>query len=334
MKKDDLYNAISEINDEYLEEADSYYPKTNISWKKWIAVAASVCLLCGTAVPVLAASDHETAYEIMYAISPAIAQKLKPVRLSAEDNGIKMEVVAANIEDTNARILVEFQDLEKNRIDDTTDLFDSYSIHTPYDHSGGCTFVKYDYETGKATFMIEIEQKKPFLKEKDKITFSVKELLNGVENKKIKIDQIDLENIPEVQKFISNADIRGTGGKGVHLKNHKIMALNDEDEIMLENGVVLKGYGMVDDQLHIQVKYENILETDNHGYCYLKDSAGKTVDHMYSVSFWDDNEKDSIYEYVFDVPGDQLMNYDVHGEFWIGTSELIKGNWQVTFPLE
>ncbi len=34
----------------------------------------------------------QAAYEILYAVSPKIAQEFKPVRMSSEDNGIKMEV--------------------------------------------------------------------------------------------------------------------------------------------------------------------------------------------------------------------------------------------------
>ena len=54
--------------------------------------------LCfSVSVSALAACDNEAAYELIYSVSPLLAQKLKPVHVSCEDNGIKMEVVACGI---------------------------------------------------------------------------------------------------------------------------------------------------------------------------------------------------------------------------------------------
>ena len=61
-----------------------------------------------------------------------------------------MEVIAANIEGADAIILISLQDIMGDRLDETTDLFDSYSIHTPYAQSGGCSLVDYDDETKTA----------------------------------------------------------------------------------------------------------------------------------------------------------------------------------------
>ena len=95
MTVEDLYHGISEIHPKYLEEADAYKVRKPAGWKKW-AAAACICVCFGSAVPVLAAADNKIAYELLYMISPSAAQKLKPVRISCEDNGIKMEVAAAN----------------------------------------------------------------------------------------------------------------------------------------------------------------------------------------------------------------------------------------------
>lgn len=56
--------------------------------------------------------------------------------------------------------------------------FDSYSICTPYDQSGGCSLVSYDAGTNTATFMLTIEQTDHILLPGDKITFSVNQLLS------------------------------------------------------------------------------------------------------------------------------------------------------------
>ena len=56
----------------------------------------------------------------------------------SEDNGIKIEVISAYVESGEAKILISVQDLEEDRIDETTDLFDSFSINTSFDCSSSC----------------------------------------------------------------------------------------------------------------------------------------------------------------------------------------------------
>ena len=58
----------------------------------------------------MAATDNEFVYHVLYSISPSIAQRLKPIRKSREDNGIKMEVLFADIRGDSAEILVSMQD--------------------------------------------------------------------------------------------------------------------------------------------------------------------------------------------------------------------------------
>lgn len=48
-------------------------------------------------MPILAFAGNDFAHELLYSISPSIAQKLKPINVSCEDNGIEMTVVAAEV---------------------------------------------------------------------------------------------------------------------------------------------------------------------------------------------------------------------------------------------
>ena len=89
---------------------------------------------------------------------PSTAQFFKPIQKSCEDNGIKMQVEAAYIHDNAAEIYITMQDLIGERIDETTDLFDSYSINRPFSSAAGCTLVGYDAKTKTATFLITISE--------------------------------------------------------------------------------------------------------------------------------------------------------------------------------
>jgi hypothetical protein len=74
-----------------------------------VALVASLAVCFTLAVPAMAAADVQVAYEILYAVSPKIAQELKPVRMSCEDDGIKMEVISAYINGDKAEIYISMQ---------------------------------------------------------------------------------------------------------------------------------------------------------------------------------------------------------------------------------
>ena len=70
-----------------------------------------------------------------------------PVQKSDTNNGIKMEVVSADIRGDTARIYITMQDLIGDRVDETIDLYDSYDIRLPFDGTGFCGKVGYDPNT-------------------------------------------------------------------------------------------------------------------------------------------------------------------------------------------
>ncbi|MCC2826712.1 DUF4179 domain-containing protein [Faecalicatena orotica] len=334
----ELLFHISELDADLIAEAETAFSRRKAvpHVRKWLVAAACICLCLSLSIPALAAAGNESAYEMLYSVVPELAQKLKPVRVSSEDNGIEMRVEAAQIEGETAQILVSMRDMMASRLDETTDLFDSYSIHTPYDQTGTCELVNFDSDTGTATFLLSIEQMEHALIPGDKITFSVSRLLSGKQHSEKRLAQIDTANLTGVTDFVMNPDIRGYGGLAGETADEKepqLMAPNEEDTVELEKGVLLSSYGIVDGKLHIQVRYADILNTDNHGDIYLKSSSGEIVNCETSISFWDESGTDSYEEYIFPVAANELSKYEVWGEFWTCSGEPIEGNWQVTFPI-
>ena len=92
--------------------------------------------------------------------------------------------------------------------------------------------------------------------------------------------------------------------------------------------------GYVDGDLHIQVRYENVLKTDNHGYIYFQNNEGEKITCNANVEFSTDSEYQERYvEYIYDLSDIELAEYDAYGYF-VTSDTLITGNWSVTFPLE
>lgn len=332
--KEDILEKVSLIDMKYVEAAVYPERRKRTSFKYVITLAACICMCIGALVSVLAATN-ENVYEMLYRISPGIAQKLKPVNVSCMDKGIEMNVVAAEIKDEKADILVSIHDTTGKRIDETVDLFDSYSIHTPYDQMGSCSLAYYDEETKTATFLIQIEQMKHQLIPGDKITFSVGQMLTGKKHFTTQLSQINLCELPQITDYLENVSSRGGSGSSEELDNMKLLKPDEMNTEVIDSGVHITGYGLIDDELHIQIRYDDIHYTDNHGYPYLVDEQGNQIIEKANVSFWDEEYKNSFQEYIFALPDNGLEPYTVWGEFWTSNSDsLIEGEWQVTFPVE
>ena len=252
-----------------------------------------------------------------------------------------MEVVASYIHEDTAEIYVSLQDLEGDRLSESTDLFDSYSIHTPFDCTSNCTLVNYDPNTKTATFLITIEQWGNVDIVGDKLTFSVRELLGQKEEHKGTINDVDLGHIT-LSTSTQAVSSRGMSGDEYVAENEYadsstgVVVLKSNGRIASPTGgVALTGIGYIDGKLHVQVYYEDILKTDNHGFIKLiNKNTGESIDCYGSVSFFDEEQRGSYTDYVFtNIPMETLGEYELYGEF-VTSSGSIEGHWSITFPLD
>lgn len=341
MKNENILDAIGMINDDVIREAKAYKCSNKISLHKRLVASVAAIVICFTlAVPALAATVPAF-YEMLYEISPATAQAFKPVQRSCEDNGIRMEVLAAYIHEDTAEIYISMQDLEKTRVDETIDFFDSYQINTPFDCTGHCQLSSYDPDTQTATFLITIEQWNEQNIIGDKLTFSIREFLSNKKTYEGIIDDVSLDNI-ELNTATQTVHPRGLGG--IDLFDEYTSSSPREGVTVLKpvggisspiNGVTLTGIGYIDGCLHVQVYYEDILKTDNHGSIALTNSeTSEMITCNGSISFFDDAREGSYEDYIFTkIVADALGDYELYGDF-VTSSGSVEGNWSVTFPLE
>lgn len=315
-------------------------PNHNRRWSRGIAWAAGFLLVINVSLPVLAGT-FPTIYELMYLVSPAVAQFYQPVQLSDEHDGIRMEVVAAYIHEETAEIYITLQDLEKDRLDEATDLYDSYSIHMPYSAIGNCRKVGYDPESGILTYLITVTQENGRKIEGEKLTFSVGGYLGQKqEYEKIEIP-IDLTQVTEEAYQYVDTPARG----GTMTSHSELAAIMSETYPVLVpqpadpdfpiEGVKLTGIGYVEGKLHIQYAVENALNNDNHGSFFLQNEAGEMLQEAGSISFYEGSGKKRIdyRDSVFLIPQEELQNYRLYGDFVISEG-FHEGNWQVTFPIK
>ena len=231
-----------------------------------------------------------------------------------------MEVLSASVYENEAAIYISLQDLtNQNRIDETTDLFDSYYINRGFDSFASCQIVSFDKETNTATFLINITQANDREIGGNKITFGFREFISKKSKFEGDLSELDLSKAVEAKDTFTPEWFRGASG-------------TDGGIVSPVDGVTVTNMGFIDDKLHIQVYYKDIMNFDNHGYITLYDKSGKKAEY-FDVSFFDDEEIGSYDEIIYDIKPDEVNNYTAFGKF-VTCRNKTEGFWQVTFPLE
>lgn len=333
------------IGDKYLSEAMDYAKIHKVKKQSRMfllgRMAACFTIIIGLSISSLftaVAAGNMTAYDALYAIYPDIAVKLMPVNVSCEDRGIRMEVEGISVQDNCAYVYISMHDLEGKYIDESIDLFDSYSIHTNADQIGGCTLADFDEKTGKATFLITIQNMDGTPLEGSAMTFSVSRFLTGKSETQKELTQISPTGIAEVTETQEEdgLKIRGvsyTAGYAAEGMKQEYLCVDESKVFAPTPGVMVTNYGFINNKLHVQTYYEDILQFDNHGYIYLVGKDGKEVLPGSSTAFWDEERKGSYEEYVFDISSDEIKGYAIYGQFFT-CQNLVEGDWKISFTIK
>ena len=343
MTKEDLLAAIGEIDESMAMEAEEGRKVYKVKGKRLLAIAAAVLLLTAATGALAAVNDDINA--LLYRVWPWASQALKPVNLSCEDQGIRMEVVSASLQGQEAFVTLTMQDMTGGRLDGTVDLFDSEMLHLPYDGSGTCTLLDYDEETRTASFAVYMRfSEQP--SEMDKVTFSVSRILAGKLETTVDLTPLlgKIEEAETVPVPVPSGVRGGSVGDADGLSDIRVLNPENSLEIPVVKGVTLAGAGLSGGVLHVQIRYDDIYHTDNHGFLTLTDKAGKDYGHGelpggISTVSWFGREtngivySDSWQEYFFTEYPENLEELVLTGEFTTADPAM-EGDWQVTFPLE
>ena len=298
-------------------------------------IAALAVLVCLTlAVPVLAV-QVEPVYQALYALSPAAAQFFQPVREVCEDSGVRMEVVSADLSGDTAQVYIA---LTGDAVDETTDLYDSYSVHVPFDSIGHCERLSFDPATNTATFLITQQTMSGEDISGGKMTFSLRCFLSGKETAEGLTVDLPLGNYAEEALTAEGYSVSGGGGIGNDYQDygeHASMLLPGAPLTTPADGMSITAAGYADGLFHVQVQLADRLRTDNHCSLSLRTSEGTVIDPRANVYFTDyaTEDRTDYVEFLFDVSPEELANCTLLGDFY--TSGLYtEGRWRVTFPLK
>ena len=355
MNSDKIMKAIGFIDEELIYDAKNYEKSKRFGSKKIIAFIAAALLCIIFSVSAVAMRPY---YREIFKTAEQIIHQLKPVKKSCMDNGIKMEVISASVVDNEAIVYISMQDLEGGKIDESYDIFDSYSIKGNFDSYGYCEKIDYDFKTKTATFLLTIGRSDGKEMKDGKVTFSVGESISGKITYSDYIAGINFSKVELNPKTRRDVDV--SCGGGIHFNNsdNSFMDYAESIEYLVPQGKLFSPFpgasitamGYIDGKLHVQMLYENLSKTDCHGFVhFVDDNNNQRIDSLFGVYYWNEegsyevqkglfgNEfiqyHDQYYEVVFDIPPEKLENCRMFGEF-ITHNNFIEGNWSVTFNIE
>ncbi len=310
--------------------------------KRATGIIAAFAMVAVLGMSTALAAFNDDVNQILYQIWPHAALALRPVSLVSESQGIRMEVVSALLDGTESLVTLTMQDLEGDRIDGTTDLFDSAVLELPYDGSGTCIQTGYDPETKTAAFAVYMDFNMTAPDESDKVSFRVSRFLSHKQEQTLDLTEYLTEAAKEADSM-PVPPIRGWGGspenkQAAEDQARRMRVLNTQNSLEkpITDGVTLTGIGIIDGTLHVQVRYTDIHHTDNHGFLTLKDKSGRSYEdaglqEIGHVSWFGENY-DSFEEYIFEQYPEDLSEAILSGTFTTA-SPATEGDWYVTFPL-
>ncbi len=289
------------------------------------AALALACLVFFSASTCALAAENKAFNSVLYKVAPGLAQFFKPVNLSCEDNGIRVELESAAVDGDTARAYVTLRDLTGDRIDETVDLYDSARFRIGKDCAINCQLVEFEEKTKTARFLLTVQTMDGSRIAGNKLTFQAGCFLSHkTEYKNVEVP-VEWEKLPEESPFI---EASGCGFDTVRvLRSAKPMDWPVE-------GIDLTGIGFLDGKLHIQTYVKDNLKKDNHGYFWLENEAGDQIRASGSVYSRDSSmaEGDCRVDYVFDLSPGEAEGYAFKGDFWT-CDQYTEGDWEITFPV-
>lgn len=347
-KTDILIDVIGAVGEKYAD-VEVHKAKKRRNGIKWLATSAAAVLLFAAPLPVATAFGVDEAYHLLYFVSPKIAQSFKPINVSCEYNGIKMDVISGEIDGSKASFYISMQG---DNLADDIDLYDSYYINCPFDSNGHVSFSSFDEETKTAYFVVTIETMNGEPMPREKVTFKIREMIFDKEKTDCIFDEINLSDVPIDPPTVTDISYNGMAlGRGYELEDvdpsdYRYLPQSTTPIAKPAEKISITGIGYIDGALHVQTYYEDVFKNDNHGFLYLIDENGEKYPlsdepHWLSAGYWadgsngcpSDGANNNFDEDIYKIDYEDLGKYRLGGEFFTSNG-YISGDWEVTFRLK
>ena len=261
--------------------------------------------------------------------APGVREKLQPIGLSCEKNGIRMELISGLVDYNEEWIFYSLEDiggrhdnyrLDAFELNDSTGTRESFSASPVYQ----------DKAEHKVYFIWNPHYGSPVDTTARSITLSLDNVNGNLKTwvnvmKLLEQYGVSTEGIP-VPDDTQGSDAGRQAAFNV-LDYHKPL------DIQLLPNTTITGIGWIDNQLHVQICI-NGMRSSAINFSEIEEGNGWTGNNRevsYSPLYWFEDGNEYM-EYVFDYkPGDE-KNFTLNLDTTIG-QETITGPWEFQFPL-
>ena len=332
MNAEHILNALGDVRADYIADADRPVPRRRPQPIRRLAVLAAVLALC-LALAIPAAAYTDAGYTILYALSPAAAQALKPVNESCETNGVRMEVQESALDGDTAWFRIAMTDTTGDLFDGPIDLYDSYQINRGFDAAGSCRQEEYDADAHTAVFLVQLGTMDGSSIAPGKVTFRVRELYAHSQLWEQAIAGVDLSAAAADPETIPFTDPDAAHGYEISSPDNTLAydCLVPDTPVEICPGAAITGLGWVDGKLHVQVREQVGQDLNTTGVVELLDKNGEPLYSGYEC-FYDLENHVRYDEYAFAVTPEDVSSHTLTGHFSI-LDGYLEGPWEVTFPL-
>ena len=281
----------------------------------------------------------QEAIEALEVNFPGVADKLKPVNLNCEKQGIRMNVISALVEGNESWVVYSLQDLEGDRISRFATSYDNLSGFGN-GFGFGC-YLEYNQAEHKNIILHHEERSISDYPEDNSFTFKVEDL-GIVEEKKIDLLPF-LKEYGKISDGVKAPDNAKTAGWNNSMDSLKVLDDSDLFDVNLYKDIDLTGIGWIDDQLHVRIQdrqKEKITIGPRSTYpmafsttAYLPDQADR--DCFVCQVDWSsagDGYRDQV-ESIFDIRPEETDKIELVA--WGNEIvDVVKDTWEVQIPAD
>ena len=324
-----------------------------------IAIALILVISMATAL----AAFNEDINRLLYQWWPEAARALRPVNLSTEEAGIRLEVLSASVSDNNMLVTFSLTDLTGDRINENTQCDGSLLGDVCLSASGETDLLSYDPDTHQAIFagyteytpqpdsVINISSNNLYL---DIIGISTPEiteiynLLPLMDGKDYTVEAVPCPSQGLFQTgYVTDVD-------SIPEKREYPPILNPERslEIPLADGFTLSGIGWIDGIMHVQIHMPHcVKEFSTEHSASIMYVTNCTTDVFNNEEEWISDQNSDQYPFSVQCVGwtvgddawieslyafsrEEMENYHLLGTFSNNAKypELLNHDWYVEFP--
>lgn len=315
-----------------------------------VVIAFALVLILGMATAL--AAFNEDINQLLYQLWPEAALALRPVNLSVEEAGIRLDVLSASVMDDEMLVTFTLTDLVGDgRINEFTECTGALLGDIASMASSSTEMLSYDPEKRQATYAGYTEYTPVSHPEEYTSNGMLDISIRGISNPRTTVTDLmplmsgreyPVEAVPvpfEVPTEIVTYE--GDNEK----KYPPILNPDNSLNIPLTDGVVLSGISWIDGVLHVQthnpgyttgtvIYFLSVYDPESNDYPDPFANVDKYPFHVKTMG-WTDSDGGIWYEDLFTCSPEEMENYTIRAEIteqYAHHRELADCEWTVEFP--